>query len=106
MTSSATPGSELLDAISVLERDLKGLIGAVLGGDSTPQLLLHIGGLLVDVDKAARLAASPADDPAAVWDAYCAEVPASRRSPQSALAFGFEAGNAGKQKYKLEDSQP
>lgn len=44
-----------------------------------------------------RLAAKPDEDgmndPADAWDAYCAEVPAHRRSPQSALAFGFAAAS-------------
>lgn len=37
-------------------------------------------------------AAKPDEDPVDVWGAYCEEVPAHRRSPQGALAFGFEAG--------------
>ncbi len=31
------------------------------------------------------------DDPAGAWEAYCAETPRERRSPQGALAFGFHA---------------
>lgn len=34
------------------------------------------------------------NDPADVWEAYCAETPTKRRSPQGALAFGFQAALA------------
>lgn len=34
---------------------------------------------------------SELDDPADLWDRYCAETPAKRRSPQGAMAFAFDA---------------
>lgn len=45
------------EALAVIARDSEGLLQAVRAGDTKAQLMIHIGGLMVDVDKAFSLSA-------------------------------------------------
>jgi len=42
-------------------------------------------------ERRARWSAANVDDPADLWDRYCAETPRKSRSPQGAMAFAFSA---------------